>query len=167
MRRPCESLQRIDIRNVDFRLGTPWQYPRPNEIALSVAGDTVHVIHGVADFYITIDHTACSYGGSRPWFLCPSCGDRRAVLYSDGDGDGDGSFGCRRCMCLRYASEAEDKFDRLERKRRKLEAKLQPDGGKPKWMRVATFERIHFQRLRARADAAMWLVGKREVAISQ
>lgn len=155
MRRPCEDFQRIDVRQIDFRRGAPWQYPPPNGIALSVVGDAVHVIDGGADFYVSIERTACNYGGSRPWFLCLRCGDRRAVLY---DG-GQSVFGCRRCMHLHYASETEDTFDRLERKRRKLEAKLN-DGDKPKWMRLATFDQLQFKRVKVRADAVRWLTRK-------
>jgi len=40
-------------------------------------------------------------------------------------------------------SEAEDTCSRLWRKQRKLEAKLTENGGKPKWMRARTFERIY------------------------
>lgn len=152
----CEDFQRIDVRKIDFRIGTPWQYP--DGIAVAVVGGAVHVIHGNADFYVSIKRTGCNYGGSRPWFLCPLCGDRRAVLY--GDVSQGSVFGCRRCMCLRYASEAEDTFARLERKRRKLEAKLGYGGEKPKWMRLSTFEQLHFKKAKARADAARWLVRK-------
>jgi hypothetical protein len=156
MRRVCEDFQQIDVRQMDFRRGTPWQYPPPNGIALSVMGDAIHVIHGAANFYVSIERTACNYGGSRLWFLCPRCGDRRAVLY----GDGQSAFGCRRCMNLHYTCETEDTFDRRERKRRKLETKLNDSGGKPKWMRLATFEQLHFKRARAQADAVRWLVRK-------
>lgn len=157
MRRLCESFQRIDVRKIDFRLGTRWQYPHPDGIAVSViSSDAVHVIHGHTDFCVSIERTGCNYGSSRPWFLCPRCGDRRAALY----GDGNCVFGCRRCMRLSYVSDTEDTFDRLERKLRKLEAKLDHGGGKPKWMKFATFEHLHFKRARTRADAVLWLALK-------
>jgi len=153
MRQLCENLLRIDVRKLDFRPDQAWQYPPPNGIAISVVGDAVHVIHGTADFYVDIQRTACNYGGSRYWFSCPRCGDRRAVLYDDGER----TFGCRRCMHLRYASESEDIFDRLRRKCRKLEAKLGDAGDKPKWMRFALYDQIHFQRAAAEAKAVRWL----------
>jgi hypothetical protein len=53
----------------------------------------------------------------------------------------DGRFGCRHCMQLAYASEAESTADRINRRSHKLEAKLD-DGRKPKWMRWRTFDRI-------------------------
>ena len=40
-------------------------------------------------------------------------------------------------------SEAEDTCDRLWRKQRRLEARLTEHGGKPKWMRVRTFDHIY------------------------
>jgi hypothetical protein len=45
-------------------------------------------------------------------------------------------------MRLAYASEAESKVDRINRKSHKLEAQLGDDGEKPKWMRWRTFDRI-------------------------
>ena len=42
---------------------------------------------------------------------------------------------------LAYMSEAEDTSGRLWRKQRKLEARLESDGGRPKWMRARTYER--------------------------
>ena len=45
-------------------------------------------------------------------------------------------------MRLAYASEAESRIDRINRKFHKLEAKLGEDGEKPKCMRWGTFERI-------------------------
>jgi hypothetical protein len=45
-------------------------------------------------------------------------------------------------MRLGYASEADSRIDRINRKFRKLHAKLGEDGEKPKWMRWRTFDRI-------------------------
>jgi hypothetical protein len=45
-------------------------------------------------------------------------------------------------MRLAYASEAESRVDRINRKSQKLEAKLGDSGEKPKWMRWRTFDRI-------------------------
>jgi len=45
-------------------------------------------------------------------------------------------------MRLAYASEAESRIDRINRKSHKLEARLTEEGGKPKWMRWRTFEGI-------------------------
>src|SRR5438105_1474264 len=49
---------------------------------------------------IQLDWTPCTYGGRRPWLLCPGepkapCGRRVAVLYPDGL-----SLVCRQCCGL-------------------------------------------------------------------
>lgn len=88
---------------------------------------------------VPLERTPCRLGGSRAWFRCPWCHRRCAVLYGI---SGDGYFGCRLCLRLAYMSEAEDTSGRLWRKQRKLEAKLNETGGKPKWMRARTFDRI-------------------------
>lgn len=52
-------------------------------------------------YSIQLEHTACHFGGTRPWFCCPACGRRVAVLYSRG------TFVCRQCAGLNYASQNE------------------------------------------------------------
>jgi hypothetical protein len=66
-----------------------------------------------------------------------------AILY------GGGIFACRRCYQLAYASAREDVCDRAARRADRLRARLgwEPgilngNGGKPKWMRRRTFERL-------------------------
>src|SRR5262245_54889772 len=108
-RKYCDDLRRLHIRDVDFTKASVWQYPPPAGIAVSVRNDAIRVVDGAADFQIKIQRTWCNYGGTRPWFLCPKCGDRRAVLYDVNASE----FGCRRCLDLHYTSDKEDKFDRL------------------------------------------------------
>lgn len=101
-----------------------------------------YVVNGnLHDYWISLERTPCRYGGSRPWFQCPTCGDRRAVLYGMAT---VGRFGCRRCMRLAYYSETESRVDRINRRAHRLEAKLD-DGRKPKWMRWRTFRLIWAQ----------------------
>jgi len=94
---------------------------------------------------VRIVRTRCQYGGTRPWFECPRCGDRRAVLYGVAS---DGKFGCRCCMRLGYASEAEDACGRSWRAQRRLAANLgakddmNPQPPRPRGMRRRTYERI-------------------------
>jgi len=71
------------------------------------------------DYSVALEHRACHF--SRPWFRCPRCGSLRAVIYGVAS---DGKFGCRRCMRLGYASEAESRIDRLNRKFHKFQARL-------------------------------------------
>jgi hypothetical protein len=109
---------------------------------------------------VTLERTRCRFGGWREWFRCPWCRRRCAVLYGV---SGDGYFGCRLCLRLAYASEAEDKSGRLWRKQRKLEARLTKDGGKPKGMRDRTYDRIHerIDAVEAKRDTEFFLSAAR------
>ena len=97
------------------------------------------------DYPVRIVRTACRYGGNRPWFLCPRCGARRAVIYGSAS---DGYFGCRGCMQLAYASEAENALGRMWRKQRKLAARLGAEDDtdthppRPKGMHQRTYRRL-------------------------
>lgn len=73
--------------------------------------------------FILIDRTPCQFGGTRPWFRCPSCGRRSRFLYEMGS-----TYICRLCSRLTYAScqrtrdfisesqRAEEKYPELEGK---------------------------------------------------
>lgn len=105
----CEDFLRLDIRELSFDTDAPeWEYP-VSLIAVSMALDHVRVQYDGLDHRVEIERTRCNYGGTRPWFLCPACGDRRAVLYTL---SGGGFFGCQRCLRLLYLSECEDTFER-------------------------------------------------------
>jgi hypothetical protein len=108
---------------------------------------------------VTISVTACYLGGQRPWFICSVysngryCGRRAAILYCAGD-----LFGCRRCHGLSYASQQQTALHRHLEQARKIRMRLggnadllAPFPGRPKGMHRRTF-----QRLRARAEAALF-----------
>lgn len=87
--------------------------------------------------------TSCNYGGSRPWFRCPFCGQRVALLY------GAKFFACRHCYALAYDSQREGKEDRTLRRANNIRQKLgwrsgiaYGPGHKPKGMHWRTFEQI-------------------------
>jgi hypothetical protein len=95
-------------------------------------------------YAVRIVRTPCNLGGSRT-FICPAvgCGRRVAILY------GGGFFACRHRYQLVYASSREDAGGRATRRADRLRARLgwEPgilngEGGKPKWMRWRTFERL-------------------------
>jgi hypothetical protein len=108
---------------------------------------------------VPIRLTACHLGGQRSWFVCSVhsngryCGRRAAILYGAGE-----LFACRRCYGLSYASQQQTALHRGLEQARKIRIGL---GGsadllerfptKPKGMHRRTF-----QRLRARAEAAMY-----------
>jgi len=94
---------------------------------------------------VSLDRTPCRYGGERLWFSCPQCSRRVVSLYGVGT-----YFLCRHCYRLPYASQGEDRADRLRRKARAVRAKLGASNNltipvpyrKPKHMRWETFWRL-------------------------
>ncbi len=114
------------------RIGTISISSRPESLALSytVSGDPV--IDNVP-----IERTACTLGGTRPWFRCPRCQRRVAVLHLRGS-----RFVCRACGGVAYASQSEDDMGRAWRRQRKLEARLGDDWRRPQGMHWATHARL-------------------------
>ena len=117
---------------------------------------------------IVIAWTAVNFGGQRPWFLCPSCDRRCAIIYRKGDGP---LWGCRICMNGRYETEHLSKRDRLLRKAFTARHRLgQKSGGvvvpfpqKPKHMHWATYERIRWKSLKLESE--IWAIAKRRLGI--
>jgi hypothetical protein len=116
---------------------------------------------------ITLDWTVCHYGGKRPWFLCPGCRRRVAVLCGDGKW-----FLCRHCYRLPYASQCESGQDRHYRKVRKIRDRLgvshnltEPvwPWNKPKGMHWRTWERLRQQE----EQAHRLMLGELEVALAR
>lgn len=87
--------------------------------------------------HVPLDRTPCYYGGTRPWFGCPRCGGRVAVLFLRSNG-----FACRRCQRVAYASQSGDECDRTWLRQRKAEAKLDPHWQRPKGMHRTTHRRL-------------------------
>ena len=100
--------------------------------------------------------TACAFGGSRQWFVCPYCRRRVVVLVVDG-----AHVACRHCLHLTYASCNEDQIDRSWRKRDRIKARLGGDDKglylKPKGMHQRTWERLRQQYLDAEYQGDLWL----------
>lgn len=135
-----------------------WQWSRGGEVVASIQmrAESERVVlmyrHRSGDgdwkdeeYPVFLSHTLCTFGGTRPWFLCPArgCGRRVAVLY------GGAIFACRHCHQLAYESTREDAGDRAARRADLIRARLKWEpgilngaGGKPKWMRWRTFERL-------------------------
>lgn len=86
---------------------------------------------------VPILHSECHYGGTRPWFACPRCGTRVAILYSSARG-----FACRTCNQVAYSSQSEDAICRLRRKQGKLERRLDKNWKRPKGMHQATRDKL-------------------------
>lgn len=85
--------------------------------------------------------THCNYGGVRKWFACPRCDARVAVLYSQSV-----DFMCRQCSGLKYRSQSDQYYERLNRKRNKLASRIFEDANfcfKKKGMHYRTFEPLY------------------------
>ena len=101
----------------------------------------------ISNVWVRITTTRCHLGGSRYWFLCPSCGRRCAILYPRK---------CRKCINGRYAVELLKPLDRKITKAIELRARLgQTVGGllapfpaKPKWTRWHTYLRLRAEGLK-------------------
>jgi hypothetical protein len=87
--------------------------------------------------HVSIERTACPYGSTRPWFSCPRCAQRVAVLYLR-----RGYFACRHCQRVAYSSQSDDQLDRMWRRQQKIEKRLGGSWRRPKGMRKATYDRL-------------------------
>lgn len=94
--------------------------------------------------HVTIEWTPCNYGGQRPWWNCPQCSRRVAVIYAAGK-----TFACRHCYNLCYKCQTEQFSDRALRQAFKVRERLGDDNGlhmpfpnKPKGMHWKTYYRL-------------------------
>ena len=86
---------------------------------------------------VPILRTACNYGNTRPWFACPHCRARVAVIYCR-----RGGFYCRKCAGVGYYSQSEDACGRSWRVQQKAEAKLGKNWTRPKGMHATTRDKL-------------------------
>jgi hypothetical protein len=82
---------------------------------------------------LPILRTPCHFGGLRPWFGCPGCARRVAVLFLRSKG-----FLCRHCNGVAYASQSDDVLSRAWRRQRKFESRLANNDERVKGMHLAT-----------------------------
>ncbi|MDP2005524.1 MAG: hypothetical protein Q8K45_07580 [Rubrivivax sp.] len=143
-----ESCRRIDVRTF-AREGlltagntfawTWWQDLK--ECRVEVEGNALVLRHSLAlaptAQRVPILRTDCPFGGTRPWFECPGCSRRCALLFLRPWG-----FVCKRCGGLAYTSEREDEIARGARARNKAAARLGAGGQRPKSMRHAKYGAI-------------------------
>jgi len=152
----AEHLQRVDVRDWARRgylaggCSFTWGWHRGGESTGSMGVD-VHSPLAVTLRYsitgdgkrtdvaerLTLVRTPCPYGSARPWFICPRCPRRVAMLYLRG-----GYFACRHCMRVAYSSQSEDEIGRMWRVQQKIEVKLGEYWQRPKGMRQATYRRL-------------------------
>ena len=86
---------------------------------------------------IQLAHTACNFGKSRPWFVCPVCQRRAGVLYMRA-----GRFACRHCQRVAYSSQSEDAVARTWRQQRRIEETIGDHWQRPSGMRHRAYARL-------------------------
>ena len=128
--------------------------------AVGVKGDEQRKI---VEQPVKISWTPCNYGGERPWFHCPVCSRRVAILYPVHPYRG---LQCRVCAGLLYESQRLARVSRIHRRTDKLRKRV-IDGGDGEWfkpprMHWSTFHRIcdHVEALdqEMRAETAAFLI---------
>jgi len=78
-------------------------------VEVHVADDHLIIHHADTQQRVALDSTPCNFGGERPWFRCPECGRRAAILY------GDKRFLCRLCHDLAWPVAREKELERAAR----------------------------------------------------
>jgi hypothetical protein len=90
---------------------------------------------------VAIARTACYFGGARPWFICPECGRKAAILLLSR------IPGCIPCLSPRPPRGFIARVDNRCRRQRAIESRLENRQGevewtKPKGMHAAKFARL-------------------------
>jgi hypothetical protein len=108
---------------------------------------------------VSLEWTACNFGGARPWFVCPGagCGRRAAILYGPGR-----YFLCRRCYDLVYESQRDNKMYRALHRAQAIRERLggsvnmmEPFPEKPKEMHHDTYMRLFWEHHEAEMEQLM------------
>ena len=104
----CEEYPRLDVRHLNrsgLLKGTHRiEWSDGSEAEIEGRDNGLKIVHRSArypqnlDDQLCLNWTPCNFGGQRPWFICPDCGERAAVLYAFP------RFRCRACHLLVYAS---------------------------------------------------------------
>lgn len=100
--------------------GMTWPGERTRYFYVTASLDALHL----GDAILPLAWTPCTFGGRRPWFICPARDCRRcvALLY------GRPAFLCRHCRGLTFRSRRLDLHDRALLRAEKLRVRL---GGTP------------------------------------
>jgi hypothetical protein len=152
-----EEYHRIDIREWHrqklLRPGRfEWVCSEQLSVTVEVNLDRVLLKYGLqkpnrkpekVEQQVYLDYSPCHYGGERPWFRCPGCERRVAILCFAG------RFRCPRCLGLVYQTQQMSESDRRLHRIRKTRLRL---GGsrslldsfppKPSGMRWSTYRRL-------------------------
>jgi len=92
---------------------------------------------------VTLLWSDTEFGGRRPWFCCPRCGRRVAIVFVSS------AVACRKCFGIRHQSQNECASDRAIRRIDFLRDKLKWEPGflngsqwRPKGMHRKTYSRV-------------------------
>ena len=174
-KRSTDEMHALDIRKI-ARAGLlkpggsfTWQWSRGGNVRASIGGliDTATSVtlyyrtrrHGDdwldKRYQVMVEWTACHFGGSRPWWNCPCCGRRVAVLW------GGSTYACRQCQQINYEStrtaESSKPFDRAGKLRDRLgwvPGVAHGLGDRPKGMHMTTYARL-LQQYTVHAQATL------------
>jgi hypothetical protein len=172
-----EGQRRLDVRMLRRRgwlhhgnSGT-WTWSQAGEevgaISYAILEGAVDLNYSISDdddakiavrIRVPLVQTDCHFGGTRNYFRCPHCYRRCEVIVMTTNGR---TWGCRKCLPLRYESQALAPAYRIQRRADALYSSAGRDLGdafvqKHKWMRWRTFNRLmdRANRLSQCADAA-------------
>ena len=116
--------------------------------------------------HVPLEWTPCHYGGARPWFNCPLCDRRVAVLYAGA------RFACRHCHSLAYESTRQSAPDRGIRKAQNIRERLGgsanlslPFPPKPKGMHWRTYYRLEEEAQEAYLGGMLGLMAQLDKAL--
>ena len=130
------------------------------------AGAGLLIYDGIGETWIELTYTDQHLGGRRPWFMCPKCDRRCALLYRR-----HGDLGCRKCHDLAYESQCLSRSDRLTLQAQRIRHRLGASGNlskpfpaRPSGMHRRTYARWCEKGLAAEQAALgamqVWLDGK-------
>ena len=174
-RHTTNSVPAIDIRELQRRSGLfpglegyiSWSdFPdAPPFVSVSVAASYIEFSYRersasphqkYVNTVVTLDRTDCHLGGERPWFRCPKCVARVAILYL-----GDNGFTCRRCSDLAYTSQKLSPSRRHMRNAQWIREQLGGSGSlfepfpkKPKGMHWQRYYKLYMKA--TQAEARTW-----------
>ena len=162
-KRSTNDMHALDIRKIArvglFRTGGSFtfQWTRGSTVMASIGGIvdsansvTLHYCMRRPDgewqdmrYPVTVEWTACHYGSTRPWWNCPCCAKRVAVLW------GGSTYACRQCQKINYEStrttDSNKPFDRADKLRKRLgwvPGIARGIGERPKGMHLTTYYRL-------------------------
>jgi hypothetical protein len=162
VKRTTNQMHDLDIRRV-HRAGnlTPgvysgwswkWLLGNVSSISLYAGGGGVTLSYSITNregqrqeyrYRVGIEWTPCNYGGQRPWWTCPECGRRVAILF------GGRKYACRHCHDLTYKSTRTSPDFKHYARASKVRMRLgwgggvaSPMGDKPKGMHWKTYLRL-------------------------